>query len=334
LALGPLNQRIGGGDNEADSFGDYAAALKNHACVLGWAGFDEAGVNAWTTSQMLAAQAAVHANDNNHPFFYDDNTVPYLNLSYYYPNQVADVFSSDNYPLCYAAPFASTGGKTFVSWLDMMDRDTRANYGLLPDLVVLELYKFVYAPSSFDCTKVTATTVYNEAWLSVIHGRKGVTWYDNGSSSEGYGPVCENDADTECFPAAPSTHIGKFTAAIAAITPDVVLAAPGSKTITSNRTTPGSHVDVALRESGTTLWAFAARVTDVLADAGEATADPLSTTLTISGMTGTHRVTVYGESRALTATDGVFTDTFSPYGVHLYQITPRKKIFMWLRRHL
>jgi hypothetical protein len=61
-------------------------------------------------------------------------------------------------------------------------------------------------------------------------------------------------------------------------------------------------------------------VTDVLADADEATAEALSTTLTISGLTGTHTVTVYGESRTLTATNGVFTDNFDPYEVHLYQL--------------
>jgi hypothetical protein len=328
-AMGPSNGRIdaggcntpGGSAACSTAFASYTSTLKDHACVFAWTGFDEASVNGWTTAQMQAAQTAVHANDNKHPIIYDDASFPYLNLSWYSPYLVADVYSSDNYPLCYSENFASNGGKTFKDWVSMMDRDDRANYGLVPNLIVLELYKFVNAGAHFDCTKVTAASVYNEAWLSVIHGRKGVTWYDNGAATSGYAPACANDAATECFPANPNTHIGKFTAQIAAITPDMVLAPPTSRTIASNRTSAGSRVDVALRESGSTAWVFAARLTDVIANSSEDVASPLSTTITVSGMTGTTTATVLNESRTVSMVDGVITDNFSPYGVHLYSFS-------------
>jgi hypothetical protein len=46
----------------------------------------------------------------------------------------------------------------------------------------------------------------------------------------------------------------------------------------------------------------------------------LSTQITVSGLSGSATVTVVGESRTLTATNGVFTDSFSPYTQHIYQI--------------
>ena len=326
--IGPLNTRINtangsncgtsGGTTCATDYAAYASAMSTDACMLAWSGFDEASVNGWTVPQMLGAVSGVHANDNNHPIIYDDASIPYLGLTRYYPTLLADVYSSDNYPLCYHNLFASQG-KNVASWVSMLDRDTRANYGLVPDLVVLELYKFYASPSGFDCTNVTGTTVYNQAWLSVIHGRKGISWYDNGSeNSTGYGPACANGTSVDCFPANPSTHIGKFTGQIASITPDSVLAGPGTRTVTSNRTTPGSRVDVLVTDDGVHTWVFAARLTDIIADPSEATAAPLSTTITVAGLTsGT--VTVYDESRTLSISGGAITDSFDPYGVHIYE---------------
>ena len=42
-------------------------------------------------------------------------------------------------------------------------------------------------------------------------------------------------------------------------------------------------------------------------------------TFTLTGVAGTN-VTVLGESRQLTVSGGKFQDSFTPYGVHLYQI--------------
>jgi hypothetical protein len=103
------------------------------------------------------------------------------------------------------------------SWVDMMDRDGRANYGLVPNMQILELYRF--KGGSFDCTNsnvaqtaITTSTIYNEAWMAVIHGRKGLSWYDNGSvdTTTNYASsICTSDSESNCFPADPGESIGK-----------------------------------------------------------------------------------------------------------------------------
>lgn len=341
--MGPLNQRIQGTcpasdtacSTEAAGYSAYASALKNHQCVLAWTGFDEASVQGWSISRLQGALDAVHANDNNHPFIYDDATFPLLHLEWYYPTLVADIYSSDNYPLCYAESLHGQG-KQLSDWVHDMDREALANYSLVPNIQVLELYKFVQG--NYDCTSnnpvtataVSATTIYNEAWMAVIHGRKGISWYDNGSLTSFYGPVCASDSAGNCFPANPENHIGKFTKDIATITPDVVLAAPTGSTVTSNMTTNcnpsgpvlGKRVDATVREDSNNVWVFAARLTDPICSPTENSASPLSTSFAISGL-GDGTATVLNENRTVSVTGGILTDTFSPWAVHLYQIPKR-----------
>ena len=326
LVAGPFHARAGDGilANDVANYTAYASTFQDDTCVLAWTAYDEAQVNdirggdASASDHMMKTYAAVKASDKNHPLWYDDASFPWLNLTWYHPRLVADVYSSDNYPLCYQNTYKSNG-KTFADWIRMMNRDSQANYGLVPDLVVLELYKFVYAPSQFDCRPVTAASVFNQAWLSVIHGRKGVTWYDNGAATTGYAPVCADDNATSCFPAQPERHIGRFVSQIARITPDVILGTAPQKLVTSDRTAAGSRVDIAVRESGSTLWIFAARVTDIIRDPAEATASPLTTAFAIAGL-GSANVEVFDEGRTLQINGGMFTDTFDPYEVHIYRI--------------
>lgn len=338
--MGPLNQRIQGTcaasdttcATEAAGYAAYAAALKNHQCVLAWTGFDEASVQGWSVSRLQGAMNAVHSNDNNHPFTYDDASYPYLHLEWYYPALVADIYSTDNYPLCYAIPLHAQK-KQMSDWVAMLDRDARANYGLVPNFNILELYKFT--GGNFDCTSnnsvtntaVSAATIYNEAWMAVIHGRKGIGWYDNGSATTNYAPVCASDAAGSCFPTGPQNHIEKFVSAIASITPDVVLAAPTGRTVASNRTTNcnstgpvlGQRVDAAVREDSSNVWVFAARLTDPLCTPGEDTAPAVTTQFTVSSL-GNATAAVFGENRNVAVSNGVFTDSFAPWDVHIYKI--------------
>jgi hypothetical protein len=334
--IGPYFSRAAGFGTDAQNFAGYAAFFTKSPCVLGWFAYDEASTNGYTTSQMQGVMNAVHANDNNHPFFYDDATLPYLNLQWYYPYMVADIYSSDNYPLCYANTFHNEG-KQLSDWVNEMDRDARANYGLAPNFQILEFYNFVNSGSNFDCssnnsitgTAVSATTIYNEAWLAVIHGRKGISWYDNGSLTSAYGPVCATLSQGNCFPANPQSSIGLFTSTIASITPAVVLAAPTGRTVTSNMTsncvaspyTTGQRVDATVRENSAYAYVFAARVTDPICSPSENTVASLSTNLTVSRISAATTATVLNESRTVpVSASGVITDSFAPWAVHLYQI--------------
>ena len=46
-------------------------------------------------------------------------------------------------------------------------------------------------------------------------------------------------------------------------------------------------------------------------------------TFTVKNQSGDRTVEVLGENRTLTAKDGVFTDAFQPYAVHIYRISGR-----------
>jgi len=48
-------------------------------------------------------------------------------------------------------------------------------------------------------------------------------------------------------------------------------------------------------------------------------------TFSLSGLTGRWSVQVLGENRTLTAQDGVFTDQFGLWEVHLYRIDDRDR---------
>jgi hypothetical protein len=346
--IGPSVGRMGGFGTSGTAAGDaanmagYASALSNEPCILAWFGYDEASVNGWTQLQMAGTMNAAHANDSNHAFLYDDATTPYLNLSWYYPNSVADIYSSDNYPLCYSNSLHGNGARQMSDWVHMMDREAYANYGLVPNYQVLELAIFANgAYSNFNCstsneagTSISNTTVYNEFWMSFIHGRKGFAWYtDTGLQYDsGYSPGCTAQATPpakECFPVSSSgvPAITPVMSAVTAITPAVMLAAPTGRTVTSNQTTncaaspytAGARVDATVREDSSNVWVLAARLTDPLCNSNENTASTLSTQLTVSSLTnGT--ATVYGENRTVPVSGGVITDNFNPWAVHIYQI--------------
>jgi len=284
---------------------------------------------------------AAHANDNNHAFLYDDATLPYLHQEWYYPTMVADIYSSDNYPLCYSGSFYADGPRHMSDWVHMMDRDENANYGLVPNYQVLELAIWT-SSGNFNCsasneagTSISNTTVYNEFWMAFIHDRKGFAWYNDATPpyDSGYSPGCTAQATppaTECLPVSSSgvPAISPVMSAVTAIGANTLLADPTGRTIGTNQTTvcvaspyvAGARVDATYREFGGNVWVFAARLTDPLCSTSENSASALSTTITVSGLSGSATATVYGENRTVPVTNGVLTDSFSPWAVHIYEI--------------
>ncbi|MDR3763325.1 MAG: hypothetical protein P4M01_04445 [Acidobacteriota bacterium] len=335
LSIGPGTGR--GGDY--NTIGAYASALTNEACVLGWFGYDEASVNGIATSTLTALASNVHAVDNNHPVFYDDATFPYLHQEWYYPTLVADVYSSDNYPICYSNPFWNVGQRTFTDWVHDLDREANANYNLVPNWNIIEAVRldtsnypnFVCTSANHDATALSSTIIYNEAWMAIIHGRKGLSWYNDAypSGTTTYSPVCSADTSMACFPANPSTQgIGLVTGQIASITPNSLLGYT-TRTVSTNQTTncvyggnTGTRVDASVSEDSNYIWIYAARLTDPGCSSTENSLSALSTTITVSGLSGSSTVADWVTSnRTFSMTNGAFTDTFSPWGVHIYRIS-------------
>jgi len=69
-------------------------------------------------------------------------------------------------------------------------------------------------------------------------------------------------------------------------------------------------ITIMAKQNNGALHVFAAGMRD-----GDATA-----TFTIKNLSGRQRVEVLDESRTLTAENGVFSDQFTPWAVHLYRI--------------
>lgn len=130
------------------------------------------------------------------------------------------------------------------------------------------------------------------SWLSIIKGAKGIHWFQH------------HDRYNANYAGARAVYTE-----VKALE-SVILADPTTKTVADNQATIESTIR---EEADGTLWVFAARVSDP-GDSGT-----ISTTFTLSeSISGT--AAVYGESRNVTITDGVFTDDFDPEDVHLYEI--------------
>ena len=189
---------------------------------------------------------------------------------------------------------------TIATWLELLDTWHRYTYDLTPMTTVIECGK--QNGGSTTNTGPMPNQLSMETWLAVIHGVQGITWW---------GPEAFTNTS---LTAATMESIRSNIAAL-----NGVLTSTSTRTVTSNRSVAGSRADASVRETGGNVWVLAARVTDDLTDPVEATASSLATQFTVSGLTGSATVTVYGESRTFTATNGVFSDSLAPYDVHIYQ---------------
>jgi hypothetical protein len=110
-----------------------------------------------------------------------------------------------------------------------------------------------------------------------------------------------------------------MSAAVARINAQVMELAPalnsptvgGALTVSSSN--PAVPVDAMLKRRDGADYVFAVAMRD-----GSATG-----TFEVKGRRGRERVTVLGEGRTLTATDGKFSDSFGGYDVHLYRLPNR-----------
>jgi hypothetical protein len=286
---------------------DYVSNLKDNSNILMWTWADEpelnvdgsahggpgdAGIDGPSTMRIL--MNATHQNDTNHPVilnYYGYRPVNSRQLGYFWPNPTADIDSFDYYPVGSHANL----GTTFTSFINTTDEFQRYTFGLTPFFSIIEV--------SGSSPNATAQQVKQELWLSVIHGIKGISWWHP------WGVV----------PPANFAEMANFTNTATALQ-GAILATSTPRTVTSNQTTAGYRVDSMVKEDNNYIYVFAARLTDDLASSSEATFPALATQFNVSGMTGSGTATVYGESRTVNVNNGVFTDSFNPFAVHIYQI--------------
>ncbi len=284
----------------------YATLLKDHPDVLMWAWIDEPDLGGNTPrvlpAKIQAITDAVHDIDANHPQIL--NLYGYVpaqtrNKGFLYPNLVSDIYGFDMYPAIYQRT-----GATFAGWVNNIDLWQRYNYGLTPWFTFIEagIQPCSDPPACTGGHGPTAAQLRMEAWLAVVHGIKGISWWGPETPSFTY------------IDAAHKAEMAKFVDQIGRLK-NVVLSAPSARTVTNNATSPGSRVDTMLREDAANVWVFAVRLTDF----GEEANPPLNVQLGVSGI-DSGVAEVFDENRQVTVANGSFFDFFNPHAVHIYRI--------------
>lgn len=319
-----------------DIIEDYVELSKNRPVLFSWNWQDETNLGgryARVYPPVVAAWSyRVHQEDPQHPtqntFYGSDWTIyygsnpmidDYLGSADLFGGKkwCQDFFSFDIYPIALrlhpSLNLASMG--PYAAYFDALDRMNTNNKGLIPITPTINPgNRLVGEKISLHSTE----QVYFEAWANVIHGAKGIIWFQY------------FDIDTVKW-----TAMKKFSDQMNVLAP-VVLQADSTTTVSDNSDLALNRVDTMVRDYDGSLYVFSARVTepdpvtaqtyiDVGLPVGTLSlytgVEPASieTTFTLSDSSVNGPVEVVDEDRTVTATNGVFVDTFSKNAVHIYR---------------
>ncbi len=162
-----------------------------------------------------------------------------------------------------------------------------------------------------ECTNIggegkpTPAQVRAEVWMSIIHGSKGLIYFVH-----------------QFKPSFDEHALLDDPAMLAAVTKINVQIHGMAATLTSPTLIDGVKVDSpkdapvdAMLKKGSNGGLF-------LYSVGMRNA-PSTATFTVKGLATEARAIVIGEGREISVVNGKFTDSFDPYGVHMYRIDPR-----------
>ncbi len=317
-AIGPNDNFTGRGEGVYAANGssavaiviDYVKALATHPSKFMWTWKDEPDLGPVPghvpPERMIELMEATHQNDAHHPVMLNLAGYPASNVrnrrsGWHYPivpnsrPLVADVFAFDMYPLIYQA----RGLWNVTQWVEQLGRLRRYTYDLVPWYTFIE-GGIQPCPNPPVCTGgygPTPAQVNMEAWLAVIHGMKGISWW---------GPLAYIDT--------PRREVMARFAATATALKDVILSET-ARTVSSANTAARNRVDAMVKEDAHSIYVFAARLSDI----GEQFDPPVTALLTVSDL-GTTQAEVYGENRTVPVVNGLIADQFAACGVHIYRI--------------
>ena len=309
-------------NHNVDRMAEYVRANKDKPAMFAWLWQDEPNLGGWSQKVYLPTLAAwayvSHREDPQHPEY---NAYVGSDWSRYYKTHpgfhdylgsamffggkkwMQDIFSFDTYPITQRlAPIQNfTDMGPYAAYLDTLDRAHTSNKNLVPVVPVLQPCK------GLTTSIVSEAQVYLETWLNVIHGAKGITWFNYfDMANTGRWAAMKKFAD----------QMNEFA--------PVVLGHKPAISVTDNANTALNRVDTMIREKDGVVYVFAARVTepDPIDGAKYTGVEPASITVSfkISGLTGSDSAEVVDEGRVRTVTDGKFTDTFAKNAVHIYKI--------------
>ncbi|HEC02095.1 MAG TPA: hypothetical protein ENI81_01035 [Phycisphaerales bacterium] len=207
---------------------------------------------------------------------------------------VFDIASFDIYPAAHSKPevagnlwYVAKGVERLVKWTE--GRKTVWN--------------------CIECTRInnpnrkaTPHETRCEVWMSIIHGSKGLIYFVHE-----WQPKFNESAllsDPEMLAA-----VTKINRRIAELAP--VLNSPTIKGL-AIATSDNNNVPIAamLKKHDGSAYIFAVAMRG----------DKTTATFTLRGLEGRKAVEVLGENRVVASQDGVFTDSFGPWDVHIYRI--------------
>jgi hypothetical protein len=264
---------------------------------------------------------------------------------------VADVIGSDYYPEEFFGTSPAGVAVTLANYLKGVDQLQAWNYNLAPFIPfhepqdeqdpcatgpLVNTLPRTGACGNWACINgrlndsrdwtadPTAPQIKNNLWLSIIHGSKGIFYF----SPDLFCKVMQYQVD----------ELRTFKLAVDIWTP-MILAGNSTKAtyqtlVSGEYTIPlnwsaatsvgsGGRVDYTVREYDGKTYVIAARVYQTTETPGwpdSANATAVSATFTLTGLTGAYQGARKLGSGSVEITDGVFVDTFTQYGVEIYEI--------------
>jgi len=164
-----------------------------------------------------------------------------------------------------------------------------------------------------ECTRIgeldrkpTPHQLHCEAWMSLIHGSRGLIYFVHQFKPAFHEAALLNDPD--------------MLAAVTALNRQITELAPvlNSPTVQGAATVHSENPDTPIafmvkRHAGST-YLFAVAMRD----------NATTATFAVSEIEGAKTVEVLGEKRTVVARNGSFTDRFDPWDVHLYRVTAKR----------
>ena len=330
LSLGPdgsppaSNCRWGSGTTNSDCSSNnatntsyiaaYASTHTNNPNLLGWSWVDEPEVYGLPASTMTSWANTTRANDPNHPIFLNEYGYQpaRTNSRGFLASSTADVQAFDVYPVGSSIANCTNGydKANMTQYVSIMDSFESYSHNMVPYIPIVEVGEDHGVGNG-----PTAAQVYMETWLMIVHGAKGITWW------QPWG-MCSGSTQQGCISSATGTSLANTVSAVATMRA-ALTGAPSSRTVTSNQTTAGSRVDVGIWEDASNLYVAAPRLTDFTSCSSVLTPDnpnTITAQITISNQ-GATTANVLNENRQVPVSSaGVISDSFAPWAVHIYQI--------------
>src|SRR3989338_334092 len=197
----------------------------------------------------------------------------------------ADIISFDIYPVNNGQP------------LDMVAKGIDNLYNWSNNEKII--WNILETTSINGGSRPTPSQIKAEVWMSLVHGSKGITYF-----AHEFQPSTDSDALLN-YPETVSA-LTSINARIAQLAP-VLNSSTIKNAVGVSSAVP---VDVMIKRYGGKTYLFAVVMSN----------NPTTATFTLYGFPQTATATVLDENRTITINNGVFSDSFVAYGVHLYEI--------------